>query len=208
MERVKQEIRAVLTENLKELIKQAGNVTAFAKSIGVSRDSVNNWLSGKSDIRLNDLVSISQKYDVSVDYLLGLSRHPTLEQDVKEAAEYTGLTTGAVAALHSIRERSKYEPLRLKTASALIASASFRQLLHSLGNVGFAVDHVNEIQKIPPNMGEIASALRDLRIMVFESTEVYKGVLNELYDSNRYFLETAESLVYGKTIKGAAYEQG
>ena len=147
MERVKQEIRSKLIYYLDGLIKEAGNVTAFAKSIGVSRDSVNNWLSGKSDIRLNDLVAISKKYNKSVDYLLGLSKYPTLKQDEKQAAAYTGLSTNAVAVLHDLeeeRKRNKAMPglsiarnkvQTIELASALITSPSFVRLLESLDTI-------------------------------------------------------------------------
>lgn len=96
MERVNTEIRSALVENLQKLIYKEGSVTAFGRSIGVTRDSVNNWLSGRSDIRLNDLVTISKKYDVSVDYLLGLSDIPAVDPDMRTAIQVTGLSQKAI----------------------------------------------------------------------------------------------------------------
>ena len=91
LERVKPEIQNKVKEALQELVLQAGNVTAFAKSIDVSRDTVNNWLCGRSDIRVNDLVRIAEKYNVSADWLLGLSPAPTRDRSMESAVSVTGL---------------------------------------------------------------------------------------------------------------------
>lgn len=96
LERVKPEIQNKVKEALQELVLQAGNVTAFAKSIDVSRDSVNNWLSGRSDIRLNDLVRIAEKYNVSADWLLGLSHARTRDRSIEGAVSVTGLNENSI----------------------------------------------------------------------------------------------------------------
>lgn len=113
MERVKPETQSKVIEALKELVKQAGNVTAFAKSIDVSRDSVNNWLSGKSDIRLNDLVRIAEKYNVSSDWLLGLSSARTRDRSIEGAVSVTGLSVGSVCFLHDLSGRKESEAIDL-----------------------------------------------------------------------------------------------
>ena len=100
MERVKPEIQSKVKEALQELKLQAGNVTAFAKSIDVSRDSVNNWLSGRSDIRLNDLVRIAEEYNVSADWLLGLSTAPTRDRSMEGAVSVTGLSEKSICFLN------------------------------------------------------------------------------------------------------------
>lgn len=106
MERVKPELRKTVTDKIGKLISRAGTVESFAKSIGVSRDTVNNWTRGKSDIRLNDLVNIAQVYDCSVDSLLGLipeSNHST-DETIRLVSDYTGLSTEAVNTLHEHQE--------------------------------------------------------------------------------------------------------
>ena len=132
MERVEPEIRKKINENLNILIGRAGGVTAFAKTIKVSRDSVNNWLKGKSDIRLNDLVSISKQYNISVDYLLGVSEHRTLNQDEKEAAAYTGLSAEAVSTLHEIAtEFDGMDKVYISALSAIIADGDLFDFLET-----------------------------------------------------------------------------
>lgn len=103
MERVKPELRDRINRKINfSLIQDAGSVTEFAKSIGVSRDTVNNWLSGKSDLRLNDLVNISKEYEVSVDWLLGTVDDANYSNDatIRLISEYTGLSTKAIEQLH------------------------------------------------------------------------------------------------------------
>lgn len=103
MERVKPEIQKSVNDKLRDFIEQAGNVTAFAQSISVTRDTVNNWLIGRSDIRVNDLVKISEKYKVSTDWLLGLTDHPTTNEDMKTAITITGLSEQTIQRISELK---------------------------------------------------------------------------------------------------------
>jgi transcriptional regulator with XRE-family HTH domain len=165
----------------------------------ISREKIKNWENSERAIKADDLILISKCLGVSIDYLLELSQYPSIEGKQREAAEYTGLSEKAVAVLHNLKERQKYKMIPLLDyASALITSNSFSAFLGSLVAVNAAVDHLNELKKVGGHLMEVSDILRDIRIAVFEGTEVYKGVIDELYHTDEYFRKTAESIVYGE----------
>ena len=203
VERVKPEIQEAVNNNLKTLIREkAGNVTAFAKSIGTSRDSVNNWLQGKSDIRLNDLVAISEKYGWSVDYLLGLADSPTRSGSKQAAEEYTGLSPEAVDNIRYLKEdvSSLLPELGIDPGSLMPGSIDamsnvlvkflscygLKAFLASLVNVGLAASSAKVA--IDKNMtgAEAGQVLTRLRFALYSSGEAAQGVAREMFHLDKW----------------------
>ena len=88
-------------ERMLELAKRYGyNYTAFAKALGYSQQTVNYWLNGKRVPDAPNLIEISKKMDVSMDWLLGLSDVPSPDTSIRAAADYTGLSQRSVETLH------------------------------------------------------------------------------------------------------------
>jgi len=46
----------------------------LARQIGVSYSTLKNWMRGSSDIPANKLIEMSELFDCSVDYLLGIGK--------------------------------------------------------------------------------------------------------------------------------------
>ena len=71
---------------------------AFAASIGLNRDRVNNWLNGRSKLDVDSLAKISRQYGVSSDWILGLkpidARSP--DSSIQGVAAVTGLSEKAI----------------------------------------------------------------------------------------------------------------
>ena len=57
-----------------ERIKHRQSKDEFATFLGVSKRTVSNWQSGKTQMPLSKLLFLSQNWNCSVDYLLGLSK--------------------------------------------------------------------------------------------------------------------------------------
>lgn len=117
---------------------------ALAAALGVSRPTLVGWLDGKSLPDILALKKISKLFDVSADYLLGLSDTVSPDVSVRAAMAYTGLSEAAVEYLHiglndSVRgdanlpEKIKNENLR--TASALIQSNAFANIIQAMNDV-------------------------------------------------------------------------
>ena len=86
----KRELGPVFRERLETLFAATGATrAAFAKSIGVDRSALTQLLSGQSTRlpRADTLRRISERYSVSLDWLLGLSQDETLAAEIKPALE-------------------------------------------------------------------------------------------------------------------------
>lgn len=97
-----------LAKNLSKLIGK--DVAKMAEHLGCSPQAINQYKMGTSVPQLEKLVKIAQYYNVSTDYLLGLSDVATTDPKIKEICEYTGLSEEAVIQLHKKTEDEKKYP--------------------------------------------------------------------------------------------------
>lgn len=89
------------SERLKALRKAAGfNQTELGEKLNCQRTRIADLERGKSTPSLEDIEILCREFDVSSDYLLGLSDVRTNEPDVKMICDYTGLSEEAVRNLH------------------------------------------------------------------------------------------------------------
>lgn len=68
----------------------------LAIAIGVEKDTINRWESAKRGIKAQDIAKLAQHFNVSADYLLGISEIATVNTDIKMIHDYTGLSTEAI----------------------------------------------------------------------------------------------------------------
>ena len=114
---------------------------SWGEIFDVSRQTVSNWQTGKSVPDIIKLTEIARYFEVSADYLLGISDTESPDVNVRAAAEYTGLSEDAVERLHigmddfkcagvgiSGTDRAK----NMRIASELICSAEFTQMIYRL----------------------------------------------------------------------------
>ncbi len=86
----KREVGSVFRERLNTLMRRVGLTrSAFAQSVGIDRSALTQLLAGQSTRlpRVETLRSISERYSVSLDWLLGLSQDETLAAEIKPALE-------------------------------------------------------------------------------------------------------------------------
>lgn len=81
----------IFQERFNELV---GNATQeeIAKKLNTSRQNVGNWKKGKSRPDIFALAEISKAYNVSTDYLLGLTDIKSTDTTIKDICEYIGCT--------------------------------------------------------------------------------------------------------------------
>ena len=61
-------------ERLKELRKERGlGQIALAAALGVGKSSISLWERGESEPTLTNLITIAQYFDVTIDWLAGLT---------------------------------------------------------------------------------------------------------------------------------------
>ena len=112
----------------------------LARALGVSRPTISGWLDGKNVPDIISLTRIAEYFDVSADYLLGLSETVSPDVNLRAAVEYTGLSEAAVERLHDGFDYSEHlQPKKsdaekscdLSVASALIESREFESIISS-----------------------------------------------------------------------------
>lgn len=73
----------------------------LAELMNCNRQKIADLERGKSTPSANDLILLSKIFNVSADYLLGLSDTPTTDKDIQFICEYTGLSEKSVEKLHT-----------------------------------------------------------------------------------------------------------
>ena len=73
----------VFKDRFNEIVGADATQEEIAQKIGTSRQNVGNWLSGRSKPDILALKNIAQAYDVSTDYLLGISDVKTSDAEKK-----------------------------------------------------------------------------------------------------------------------------
>lgn len=95
------DIKSTFANRLKELrIKKGLSQEDLGKEIGVSRGSISYY---EKEERVPDVVilaAISKYFNVSTDYLLGLSETKSLDEDIQTTMRTTGLSETAVKVLN------------------------------------------------------------------------------------------------------------
>lgn len=125
MKSLEKSVKDKIASRILYLIGQ-NDVTEFARSIGVSRNNVNDWIRGKADIRIGDVIEISKKYGKSVDWILGLvpKEKDSNVQEVQVASDYTGLNHEAIEMLHLHNAKKAFQD-RIEGLNFLLCNIMF-----------------------------------------------------------------------------------
>lgn len=87
----------------------------IAKELGISRDVLSKYKKGTNRVKLDTVANMAQLYNVSTDYLLGLSDIKTTELLTRDICNETGLSENSVANIKFICK--KMEPVNKKLKS-------------------------------------------------------------------------------------------
>lgn len=121
----------------------------LAEYLGVKDNIISYFVNGNRMPNTEQIIKIAQYFNVSTDYLLGLTTISTTDKNLKFVCEYTGLTENAIEVLHFY---NKYDMQLPKTASFLLETEigaikdNQEQKLFNLGFVS-AVDGYLNIKK-------------------------------------------------------------
>lgn len=115
----------------------------WGELFGVTRQTITNWQMKDASPDIIKLTAIAKYFDVSTDYLLGLSDTKSPDISVRATAEYTGLSEEAVEKFHNgivdnvaygarLNQQKRYDYLRI--ASEFICSNEFSEIIHRLAD--------------------------------------------------------------------------
>lgn len=85
---------------LRKLLDEKGTtITALSKVLGISRQAVSQYADGTGQPNVDKLRMIADYFEVSTDYLVGLSDIPTRNETIRGIHEKTGLWEEAISSL-------------------------------------------------------------------------------------------------------------
>ena len=172
------------------------SLQALEEEFGATRQTVSKWLNGTRLPNAASLVKIARYYNVSVDYLLGLTDTAHPDVNARVAVAYTGLSEEAVEWLHiglddfecdgvGVSEDEKRK--NLCTASAMIASRAFTKIIHHLSLVAEEAYREKIYEILDVEHSECGSGEEDPEFHYANDTDraLVKATLTELNESRK-----------------------
>lgn len=165
----------------------------FAKYLGISRPTVGFYENGT---RLPDalvLRQIAEKCNVSADYLLGLTDEKTIDANIRQVCNYTGLNEDSVNYLHNLNVRAGQamlvfindllsSPILLNKLLAYYASAFHRLSREEpYNNISQHLPHSSTLLDERVHMGAIFDALPQDRQHFFNRYKDDKNVSEQMF---------------------------
>lgn len=94
-----------LARNLSDLIGK--DVSKMAEYLNCSPQAINQYKQGTAVPQVEKLIKIAEYFNVSTDYLLGLSNVKSTDTELKGVCEYTGLSEKAVNVLKRFKNEEQ-----------------------------------------------------------------------------------------------------
>ena len=144
-------------ENLRAIMEERGDdQVKLGKKIGVSQQSISQYMSGVTSPRLETAQRIADLYGVSLDYLSGRSRVKSDEPEKQTAHKYTGLSEDALSVLQEYKEKglSRTSQIVSDMLTYTVNNPAYDEngvaLLRAMGNIlkVLSFDIVSETEKM------------------------------------------------------------
>lgn len=165
----------------RELLESREDITqeAIAELVGVTRQTVGNWYSGKSAPDAVSLAKIADEFHVSIDWLLRENAPKQIDAELSAVCEYTGLSEIAIKSLHNDFGKSG-RILRTTKKRAELVSSLFCSI--SIGKA------------------------HDFLFWAEEAIKQYAGAVSSLEIENDNINDASEHILSGKTAEDAYRE--
>ena len=206
---------SITTKRLRELIdnyeKQGDNHTrtTIKDSIHCDLSTITKHYNGDREVNSDFIVRYAKFFNVSADYLLGLSDAPTSDKELQGVCDYTWLSPNAVKKLHddyeiikaacsseglSDRIKTVYSEDRRKLLSDFIANGHLSQLIEIIH------DYSLELKSAAGLMESAAITLRE------EYQEAEQNALSGSQQSSKKQLTTVSVSDFDRELKLYLFE--
>lgn len=102
---IEQKYNTPFAANIRKLMdERAITQDVLAKAIGKTRQTVSQYANGISEPSYETLIKIANFFNVSIDYLLGVSPYSTADIDLKYVCQYTGLSEKSIKYLKMLSD--------------------------------------------------------------------------------------------------------
>lgn len=165
----------------------------YADELGVSPQNFYNWVSGKNIPDADKLTQIASFFNVSVDWLLGVSK------PLSDFCEYTGLSERSVAALHIANSTGE---IVSKVFNEMIEGGELWTICGLIGNVSDEIrDLYNELKTVELSVNKIklSQVIRKDSSLEHEELEILTKRQKELSDEIEFekwkIIKSTENMV-------------
>lgn len=210
--RKKKEIDGEFAEILSKLLQKAKengiSQEIIAQTIGVSRQSLGKWANGTTVPDILDLKKLAKYFDVSADYLLGLTTNKTTNIELQAVCEYTGLNEKSIKNISSITH--KYEDKYKQTLNLFFGNYDTIDFFEELANsVEFSTIEFRSFIELLCDCGYSSVSFE----YDYEKRNFIEAFINDKislsdYKSNRILVKIQENMVKSAedTIDSLAWE--
>lgn len=167
---------SALASNLFNLIDEPNKLK---EHLGCSIQAINQYKMGTTFPKVENLIKIARFYNVSLDWLVGLSAQPSVSVDDKYLTDKVGFTPAAVSRLKAYQIG---RPARLQALSKLLEQDEFDYILDD-------ISHCAE-------MGEWETLFEQALVKVYEAKKELakvKGIEPEGIEPNEYEKQMIEA---------------
>lgn len=99
-------------------VKTVAHVTGISKNM---IDDLESEVGGKRGVSYIKVAELAKHYGVSSDYLLGLSKSPSTDPNIRAIKKYTGLQDGSIKMLHNISQSATGKNAIVKLVDNLLS---------------------------------------------------------------------------------------
>lgn len=198
----------------------------LADKLNCNRQKIADWERGKSTPSVEDIVALTEIFNVSADYLLGLAEPATQDRDLRFVCEYTGLSEKAVERLIETRQYFKKSFVQdvSKNLSVImdyvLESGYIRSLALDIedysNTIKEAISKINRIEqrvKEPQSFQigktfeffELIDVKKDLYFRLFNAQENVKDIIRNY--SNEEYSELLDADIHLDEVLDEAYDK-
>lgn len=159
---------------LRKLIDEHGiTITALAKELKITRQAVSQYTDGSAQPNIEKLVSIANFFNVSADYLVGLSEY---ERHGTEALTAKSMGISNAAAVQLEKNSQKYGPASGVVINILAQTPKFWDFTDAVTEYVRAVNHAREWSN---TIEGIYREKKNIKIQKYLVSEALFDVLND-----------------------------
>lgn len=157
----------------------------ICEQAGVGSGAMSDWLSDTKTANIDSLRKLAKYFDVSADWLLGLSEARSTDIDVQKICKKTGLSEGIVNYLtRHIEDQSMRSPI--KEFNKIFLPERLHGLLFQLS---ILAENRNKLKNLlekanDEDFDDITSAYSYLRLFRYEIIESFSKMVDDYIESN------------------------
>lgn len=183
----------------RELIDNSGvSRQVIADFIGCDVSTVTKHYNGDRNITVDYVIKYAEYFNVSSDYLLGISDTPTTNKDIQFICDYIGVNEKAVESLHKFAEMKFSGVLSYESESSELLSSFISK--RYLFDIEFLIDrYMTELKKLKNLYEKLYLNLKQNQgkdYICYEKIENCKNIMDlckfKLQELNKDFLRTYE----------------